>query len=296
MKQELFLDLGKYQGRFGSEAVVAEMGKVFRENRDTREWSERISYYDLVFDQDGRPNFAVSMNDEVEVEEVEGMENMRLLALQGYKNVVWISPKGGLKQYPGSRLIVGEVIKRDGEVVIRCRAISCDISTKRCEEISSNLVDLGGKKIRDDGGLRSQPVGAVTARGESIFDLLESLVPEMPKVWQRIKTGGDVGDNLATEAVVRRGIEELGLGRRIMASRQEAIEAGAMFEVWMRRQGYGIEAGGVHGVSNTAALGDGIGSFNYIFNRSEGMRFCPKCGKWYTGAHCGFCGYKEKRD
>jgi hypothetical protein len=283
--------------RYDHQDPTGELPGTIIEN-GVGEVQKRINPYSLEYDFKGEPKFPYEAKTVVGKAEYEGMKSIWELAKDGYQYVFWLSPPGGRSVYTEGRLVVGKVIKNDGEISLECRGIPVLESAEKMMKTANDLLDKGGTTIdgiRNSEDLRSQAIG-INLENKDLWDFCEEIFG-MKEVWETIRRGEDLKNKIEitdktelAKKIVRVNLGEINSGNSIVA--------GAMFEGIMARWGYKI-AGGNHGGTNLDALG---GAFGYLYNEGkltrisasgEKISYCEKCHCWYKGDKCPYCADKN---
>ncbi len=279
-----------------------DLERLLIENRETADLALRVAPYELKFDREGNPNFAVRKETRIDMLEVAAYERMRKLADDGEKYILWISPPSEEAGYVENRFVVAVVGEAAEEIKMECRGICAQFNEEECVELGNKI--SGYRKFINGDDLRSNPIPiAVDEEGEDWIDVLEGLI-DLPQVWQAIRKGVDL-NNLNRMEEVSRVVEETygDILRRGMKDQGESIYVGALIEQFVEKSfGIRLVAGGGHGMSNTAVLGKtGLNSpFLELFNRStiseKGENYCRKCHEWYNGDKCPYCGMRHSSE
>lgn len=272
-----------------------EWYRGFLENQRGK-WWERVVKYELIFDVFGEPVFDTDRNSPLLEAEYQGMMAMRDLALLGQKWVVWISPKGGISEYTGSRFCVGKVMEVRAGVKIDGLGICGDQDGEECLEVAKRLVEAGGTmlgEINNFDGLRDHPIG-LEMTDEQVWESLSREI-RIDQVWEAIRDGRVVKNNEKMEKRIEIVAAEMPLVR-------SDRELQKYLEMEMaRRFGVRLMAGGNHGGSVIGT--EKMGAFNYVFKMGEvraevvnrnGQRYCSVCGERLAegATMCPKCGLK----
>lgn len=300
---ERFLVIENYTGELDPKKL-GQLAGVFVENGETDSLAKRVNPYSLRFNEWGLPDFPVNRKTKLGKAECTGMESIYRLAKAGNKNIIWISPSGGRSKYEKSALVVGVVKSLENGVELECRGIPVNYDPDECLEIARRIMEWSGyerEDLKDPENLRENALAFVPAKNESWIDFLGRAI-DLPEVWRAIRQNDELRRKRTIETVVTEVLGRVVAGIRI----RDPVVVGARFEREMRKEGYGLMAGGAHGMSNEAVLGmRSSGAFNHIYNMGEvraevvnrnGQRYCSVCGvRLAEGVTvCPKCGLKLK--
>lgn len=262
------------------EEFVTEVTRIILENRKGTE-EERISPYQLCFDKDGNPKFRYENKSVLGKAEYEGMMNIRELALNGNKYMVWFSLPRGRSRYTEGRIVVGCVEKTDGEVIINCRGIPILENAERMKQLAAKFMKMGAVQIgecHEAEDLREQPVGINCNNDREFWDQCEEVFG-LDEVWNAIRFGKDIKVKDTIESWVGDIWDELQEKRKNgeIITRADSIKWGKWVEDNIRARGI-VMVGGNHGAMNGEI---GMTAFSGIFMGSEmGLQLENKNGKW----------------
>lgn len=281
-------------------AAVEEITRIAIENRKGAEW-ERISPYILRFNRDGEPDFAYEKESVLGMAEYEGMKNMRELAKNGNRYLIWISPPYGRSGYTEGRVVVGVVKKHEEEVEIECRGVPLLADRQRIGEMAKRWQEVGFEPMDEIGeveDLREQALGGNLGNDADFWEWCE-VVFGMEKVWEMVQTGEDLKMKKEVEIAVReewRGV--VARGMRLVSTREESVYWGRQIEMGLKRRGLEM-VGGNHGGLNSAVGGGIRSAFGELYARvpsigekSDKLKECPKCHNFYMKkkGKCPACG------
>lgn len=283
LKFERYLDVTKLN--------VPDVAAVLVEDRQA-ENKDRIKPYKTWIGIDGQTPFPVGEETELKRRELEGMRAVQHLARKGYRTIVWISPPGGSVEhdeceYTEARMLVYKVDSiEETRVNFSCVAICSQHSPRECLDVANKILDDGGMArgepvVAND--LRSEPV----ALSEEVVDWVEYLsevVPGLDEVWEAIRQGAHEENSrqawMMAEVIVR---QFSGRAARVK-SEWEAVSLGVEVERMIRnRFNINLMAGGIHGMSNEAAM-NSPGAFDSTYSRAaedKRLQKCSWCGNFY---------------
>lgn len=275
-------------------ANPVEWARAFSENC-WADWWKRVVEYELIFGAGGEPEFEVDKGSTpLLAAEYRGTMAMRDLALLGQRWIVWISPKGGISNYPESRFCVGKVVYAGAGVKIESWGICGDQDGEKCLEIAGNFLVNGGivlGEVSKFDDLRGQPIG-FDKNDKEMWQILTRGI-RIEEVWEAI---GD-GRVMANNELMR---ERISVVVAEMPEMRSGWEIQRYLEVEMRgRYGVKLMTGGNHGGSVMGT--EKIGAFNRIYSGLEtevisrdGQRYCAVCGEKLSEGvtTCPKCGLK----
>lgn len=285
--------------------------RILAENR-LAELHKRVSPYELIFDKDGFPmqresngelkKMGLDMSNKLSLLEIEGMQGIRELSLNGYKTIVWFSPNGGNSPYVENRMTVASLKEKkvDGSMIFDCRGICSKHERKdffdRIKQIISDKDNYIGREISDPDELRNHPVGLVLGE-EKWFDYMAKFFDDIPEVFKAIAEGEDIRNMLKMTKIAEDVRREFGTRMVGVDNYYDAVRLGALIERFIERNhGISLMAGGSHGASNNSVES----AFNTVFDESvvvtpdtPGSKLCPECKCYYLGDACP-CGYTSK--
>ena len=163
---------------------------------------------------------------------------------------------------------------------------------------------MANKILNDGGEARGEPVVANDLRSEPValpdevvdwVEYLSEIVPGLDEVWEAIRQGAHEKNSrqawMMAEVIVRQFSQRASRVR----NEWEAVALGVEMERMIRtRFNINLIAGGVHGMSNEAAMNN-MGAFDAThFRATEDKRLqkCPWCGNFYIKkkGKCPDCG------
>ncbi|MDP4009532.1 MAG: hypothetical protein Q8P53_00955 [Candidatus Shapirobacteria bacterium] len=300
-KVNLFLDLQGYCNNGWDNGQVA---RAIKENLQTEKLKERVNPFELIF-KNGVPMRLMENGDleEMDVDnetelgrvEVEGMQNIRELALRGYKTIAWFSPNGGNSPYEEIRMVVAKLkeIGEDDTIVFECRGICGKYDRldfyKRVLNIinDDNFVD---GEINNPDDLRNHPVG-LNLKDEEWFEYFPAFFGELSEVFEAIAAGEDIRSVLEAEKIALELHREFGSRIARIENKFEAVVLGNLMEDYLSRMhGMNLKAGGGnHGMSNKDAFNSLYGSSMVVTKDTEGAKWCSDCKVYYLGNKCPLC-------
>lgn len=288
---ELYFDVRKFD--------KSEFALLVIENK-VGELKERVSdYRGFKVDVLGIPDFPFKQIKETDKREIGALFLAQKMARDGYNNFLWISAPGGEYDHPESRFTWLRAANVTGDQVFfdDNKAICGSVSQEKCLVLAKCLVEDGGTiwgEPKDAEELRGYVIGF---KDDKIIERLAEGLEEMDEVWKAIKNGDDK-KNLGKMMEVAEWVEaNFGQRMKNVFSKIEAIRVGAMIEMQVRQTfGIGLMAGGVHGMSNSAAMGQkDKGAFEIVFgmaNMVSKENLDPRLEKC---DHCGSCFIKKKK-
>lgn len=300
-KVNLFLDLQGYCNNGWDNGQVA---RAIKENLQTEKLKERVNPFELIF-KNGVPmkrredgdleKMEVDNATELGRMEVEGMQNIRELALMGYKTIVWFSPNGGNSPYEEIRMVVAKLkeIKEDGIIVFECRGICGKYDRLDFYKRVLNIINDGNLidgEINNPDDLRKYPVG-LNLKDEEWFEYLPTFFEELSEVFEAIAAGEDIRSVIEAEGIAWELHREFGSRIAKIGNKLEAVVLGNLMEDYLSRMhGMNLKAGGGnHGMSNKDAFNSLYGSSMVVTKDTEGAKWCSDCKVYYLGNKCPLC-------
>lgn len=130
--------------------------------------------------------------------------------------VVWVSPPHpGV--YPTSKIIISEIVKKNGEKRLFNRAVILDFDGKECLEFAQNLAQLSQNRplLQCLDQVRSTPF-ILNTHGNSWIYILQELIDD-PALWQSIRNGDD--QSAKKEAIRQAGMVQ----KRLFTVREDQM-------------------------------------------------------------------------
>lgn len=216
--------------------------------------------------------------------EKEATKNCFELAKDGFNLIIWISPRSEI--YEEGRL---NIILPDEEAQsFDSWAMPLLLDETGSMELGERLLGLGGVSMDPIVGvesLRRQPIGYKVEEGQNWIDMCRELMPELSVIWDEIESGG------VDKRMMR-------IVRKVEMVKSRVGGNNFLFEREMIGFGYHLNISGSHGgswLSLGGMLGVGVrvngigGEIQYVVGNSENLKYCKKCGCWYSGDKCPIC-------
>lgn len=280
---ERFLDVTKLN--------VDDLAAVLVEARRAPN-SERIKPYETWIGIDGQTPFPVGTETDLKRRELEGMKAVQYLARKGHKTIVWISPPGGSVEndeckYTEARMLVYQVESIDEtKVNFKCVAVCSQHSPRECIDMANRVLNDGGETMGEPvvaNDLRSEPV-ALPRDVVDWVDYLSLVVPGLDEVWEAIRQGDHEENSRKAWMMADVIVREFSKRTARVKNEWEAVSLGVEVERMIRtRFNINLMAGGVHGMSNEAAMNN-MGPFDSTYTRAaedKRLQKCPWCGNFY---------------
>ncbi|MFA6602950.1 MAG: hypothetical protein WCT01_04060 [Candidatus Shapirobacteria bacterium] len=266
---------------------LQEATMAVRENQKGVALVDNVNHYEFVVTRERGPELGVDIREKLGQLENLGMEAMIDLFDRGCKWVFWISPKGGISNYPQSRFCLLRIGEIDNGIRLSGWGIKAPVHTgEECLTIAKAQMKLGCETpglvfCFDD--LRSTPLGFKKGDDE-VFEVMRQTV-DMPEVWDSIENGDVQRSQKEMEAVVGEELAKLPNEVRMAMSDYQ-------FQYWLEtrlaQRNIYLEAGGNHGGSVLGGMGVGGGVFNQIFGMTtivgeldSRLVECKNCHKVY---------------
>ncbi|MBI2267963.1 MAG: hypothetical protein HYU80_00775 [Candidatus Blackburnbacteria bacterium] len=208
----------------------------------------------------------------------------------------WGSPKSGKFRYTESRSIFYELFEEQGQRYLILHAVPGPHVVQDYLRVARDLSEYrrGWDVPVTEDELRGTPIWVCPPKSNHWVRIFEQYLDFPPQVWKVIENGEDIKGK---EEILKHALEVNRKWRKVVSQARtpyERVWVGAQMEEDMaRRVGFGVQAFGSCGISNTEALRRGI--FDRMFGEREypWSGNCPLCGTYNKnmrrGDRCSGC-------
>jgi hypothetical protein len=261
-----------------------ELAMGVRENEWGVALQDKVNPYEFIVWDNGRVNLEINRDKVLGEYEFQGMLAMADLFRGGCDWVEWISPPGGISDYPATRicLLKGEAI--EGGVKFKGWGICSEHTASQCMQIVRQQMkhgaDIPGLVFSFD-DLRKTPLGFKQNDGEVLALMKETV--DLPEVWESIENGlaeqGLMEDVVMVREILR------GLEPEVRA-RMDDFTFQYWFEIKLAQRGRFLGQG-AHGgsVMGGGLMSSSSGFFDSMFSAVDvidaRLEKCERCQNYF---------------